>query len=309
MPTANNLSDVIRKQLFRELFSTLDRDQSGSLDLLEVENLGRVLMGGRWKRGSTRRFMDDYDTNLNATISITEFMAFCDHNLFYPDAQMRDFSKAVKGFIRLVDRQDNNIATRWKARSITLDYFARLLFTTGYLLSLGKILSLDEADLNKIMMPEHMSEQFMLVATGFWPSVIAFPLFMTYCAYVQYKRLEAVKWIKSHQDEFDRATQAAANNMPRASNTGAGVSDFNPKTASGQDYPGQKMSYYNSSFANSMGESDSGKHVQRQSLENVRRSLGGFAPSCPTPRAAAAFEEYLPTIDEGAPGKLYTAAV
>mmetsp|Transcript_64551 Transcript_64551/g.188851 ORF Transcript_64551/g.188851 Transcript_64551/m.188851 type:complete len:832 (-) Transcript_64551:142-2637(-) len=167
----------IRRQLYRQIFCTVDADFSGSLQLDEVSDFAQFMFGDKWDPDQAQELISAIDTNGNGLLGFNEFAVFCDMCLPHID-DLKFMNGMVDGFLQIVERKRMTRTRMWQERAKSIDQFCRWTIPPGFFLFLAVLFTRSEAGF------EHMVEskgvQFWLMFSGYIPLIIAITAFVLY---------------------------------------------------------------------------------------------------------------------------------
>jgi len=181
---------LLRLQLYKEIFFSLDRNHSGELEVFEVESFALAVVGSG---SDVVTSLDKFDASQNGRLSFDEFTTFCEMNIKEKD-NIALLTKLLRGFVRGIDRERASLKIMWKTRAIMVDTFSRLGIPIGYIMSISMVFSMDQADLKEMMGNESRDKQWMMKTFGFYPLI---GVTVCYCLFTAWQQF----WKDRGQDE------------------------------------------------------------------------------------------------------------
>jgi len=175
----------VRRQLYRQIFYTVDKDFSGSLDLDEVSEFARFMFGDQFDEAKAREFIETFDLNHNGLLGFREFAIFCDG--FLPHVDDLEFMQAMlDGFLQIVERKRLMCQRMWQQRAKGIDRFCRWTVPPGFLLFIAVLFSKSNAGFEELV--GNGGGQFGLIFVGYVLLLMALLAFIAYSLYKVWRR-------------------------------------------------------------------------------------------------------------------------
>jgi hypothetical protein len=181
-PPLEGRAGLLRMQLYKETYFSLDRNNSGSLDMAEVHTFGQSVLSAKKGGKSVEEQLLLFDADGDGKLNFAEFTNFLECSMKNKD-DIDLLTKLLRGFIRATDREFEAICEMWRTRATTIDTICRVGVPFGYFLALGIILTRTEADLQAIQGRDSIPSQWVLKSWGFVPFIILVFMYAAYCMY------------------------------------------------------------------------------------------------------------------------------